>query len=176
MKNWYVLAVSTKKELEVCERLENYAETYAPLRTVVARERKHSRKKSEPSRKTIRVPVLNGYVFALMDFGQTSASVISKIPNAHYWIEFDGWPLPVPPCDIDKLKEIEATGTWDENSLAIIEENLKLFVGQRLSIKAGPLAEREAIVKIVKKNQITLQLNNFKKELQISLAKLKKIL
>jgi len=130
---WYAVATRSRHERSVERALQRLGtvETYVPLRRVWSRR--------VDRRFRIDVPALPGYVFVRAYLDPETRAAIKRTSGVVGFVGTEGLPARIPAEQIESLRIML-------RSSADVEVVTQLEVGQRVRVKAGPLAGATGIL------------------------------
>jgi transcription antitermination factor NusG len=128
--HWFALKVRSRAEKTVgdtlsCRGLEVFCPTYL-----------ESRKYSDRL-KTLHSPLFPGYLFCKLAWANRLPAL--SAPNVEYIVGFGTQPTPVNPAEVEAIQAIVRSGS-------LCKPHPFLRVGQRVRMRAGPLADLEGIL------------------------------
>lgn len=134
MLHWYALYSRPRSEKKLADILKKKGfEAYLPLLPL--------RRKWSDRIKIVEMPAFPSYVFVLADMPKDAIS-IKKIPYCVSIVQSAGEPAEIDSADLDLLKL--AISEFSDG--LVVRDTANFAIGDKVRLKLGPFAGREAIV------------------------------
>lgn len=154
-KKWYALYTRSRAEKQMYSLLEKAGfESYLPLRKVL--------KYWSDRKKWVEEPLFNSYIFVCIS--EKEYYDVLNIPGAVRYVTFEGKAVPIPPQQIEAIRQFIATG----EDLPDVE--LKLSLGDKVDIIAGPMKGIEGeLVDIMGKKKVKIEISGLGRAVYLEL-------
>lgn len=141
---WYAVYTRSRAEKQIHKLLVRAGiETYLPLRKEL--------KYWSDRKKWVEEPLFRSYVF--VHITEAEYFTVLNIPGAVRYITFEGKAVPIPPQQIEAIKQFVATGE------VLPEFEQDLSPGDKIDIIAGPMKGIEGeLVKIQGKKKVRIEI------------------
>ncbi|GGC68443.1 transcription termination/antitermination protein NusG [Chelatococcus reniformis] len=165
---WYAAQVRWHAERLVEDTLRRRGvETFLPMATVKIR---HARQEHIVAR-----PAFPRYVFVGLDKAAPNFDLVRRTHGVHWMLEVAGKPAPIPLRAVDKIRQMEADGAFDE----VNPKRLPVVAGDKVSVvddRFEAFGAEVIAAKSERRIEVLLSLLNGKAmKLVLPLAQLKKI-
>jgi len=144
-KKWYALYTRSRAEKQMHKLLVKAGiDAYLPMIKVL--------KYWSDRKKWVEEPLFRSYLFVYIS--EAEYYDVLNIPGAVRYITFEGKAVPIPPQQIEAIKQFVSTG--DD----LPEVDLKLSPGDKVDIIAGPMKGIEGeLVNIMGKKMVRIEIN-----------------
>lgn len=145
IKKWYALYTRSRAEKQMHNLLLKAGiDAYLPLRRVL--------KYWSDRKKWVEEPLFNSYIFVCIS--EAEYYDVLNIPGAVRYVTFEGKAVPIPPQQIEAIKQFVSSGE------DLPEVELKLSPGDKVDIIAGPMKGIEGeLVNIMGKKKVRIEIS-----------------
>lgn len=154
-KQWYALYTKSRAEKQLNEQLIKAGfEAYLPLQRVL--------KQWSDRKKWVEVPLFRSYIFVHIS-GAEYYDVLN-VPGAVRFITFEGKAVPIPP------QQIEAIRQFVDTKQELPDVDLNLEPGSAIDIIAGPMKGISGeLIEIMGKKKVKIEINGLGRSVYLEL-------
>lgn len=154
-KTWYALYTRSRTEKQVLEQLQTAGfEVYLPLIKTL---RQWSDRK-----KWVEMPLFRSYVFVHITPGEYYD--VLNIPGAVRYVSFEGKAVPIPPQQIEAIRQYVSTGH------DLPDVDLDILPGTKVDITTGPMKGLSGeLINLVGKKKVRIEIDGLGRYIYLEL-------
>jgi transcription antitermination factor NusG len=155
IKKWFALYTRPRAEKQLFRQLQKAGfNAYLPLRKVL--------KYWSDRKKWVEEPLFSSYIFVFIS--EAEYYDVLNIPGAVRYVTFEGKAVPIPPQQIEAIKQFISSGE------ELPEVELKRSPGDKVDIIAGPMKGIEGeLVDIMGRKKVRVEINGLGRAVYLEL-------